>query len=58
MSARFNGSSNPIEFLQCYTIDVWMAGGDGRVMANWFPMATKDKPRRWILGLLPGSISS
>jgi hypothetical protein len=27
-------------------------------MANWFPMATKDEPRRWIWGLPPGSISS
>jgi hypothetical protein len=44
--------------MQRYAIDVRAAGGDGRVMANWFPMATKDEPRRWILGLPPGSISS
>jgi hypothetical protein len=57
-SASFDGSSNPIEFLQYYTIDVRAAGGDGRVMANWFPMATKGESRQWILGLPPGSISS
>jgi hypothetical protein len=27
-------------------------------MANWFPIATKDEPRQWILGLPPGSVSS
>jgi hypothetical protein len=58
MPARFDRSSNPIEFLQQYAIAIRAAGGDGRVMANWFPMATKDKPRRWIWGLPPGSILS
>jgi hypothetical protein len=56
--ARFNGSSDPIEFLWQYTVAICAAGGDGRVTANWFPMATKDEPRRWMLGLSPGSISS
>jgi hypothetical protein len=56
--ARFNGSSDPIEFLQQYTIAIRAAGGHGRIMANWFPMATKDEPRWWILGLPPGSILS
>jgi hypothetical protein len=27
-------------------------------MANWFPMATKGEPRRWLCGLPPESISS
>jgi hypothetical protein len=56
--ARFDGSSDPIEFLWQYTVAIQAAGGDGRVMANWFPMATKDEPRWWIWGLPPGSISS
>jgi hypothetical protein len=47
-SARFDGSSDPIEFLQCYAIAIWAVGGKGRVMANWFPMATKGEPRRWL----------
>jgi hypothetical protein len=57
-SARFDGSSDPIEFLQCYTIAIRAAGGEGRVMANWFPMATKGEPRRWLWGLPPESIAS
>jgi hypothetical protein len=27
-------------------------------MANWFPMATKGEPHRWLWGLPPESISS
>jgi hypothetical protein len=29
-----------------------------RVMANWFPMAMKGEPRRWLCGLPPRSILS
>jgi hypothetical protein len=57
-SACFDGSSNPVEFLQCYAINVRVARGDGRVMANWFPMAMKGEPRRWLWRLPPESISS
>jgi hypothetical protein len=47
-----------VEFLRQYAASVRAAGGDGRVMANWFIMATKGKPRRWLYGLPPRSISS
>jgi hypothetical protein len=56
--ARYDGTSDPVEFLQQYAASVRAAGGDGRVMANWFVMATKGKPRRWLYGLPPRSISS
>jgi hypothetical protein len=58
IGARYDGTSDPVGFLQRYAADVWAAGGDGRVMANWFPMATKGEPRRWLCGLPPESISS
>jgi hypothetical protein len=58
VGARYDGTSDPVEFLQRYAADVRAAGGDGRVMANWFPMATKGEPRRWLSGLPPRSISS
>jgi hypothetical protein len=32
--ARYDGTSDPVEFLQRYADDVRAAGGDGRVMAN------------------------
>jgi hypothetical protein len=47
-----------VAFLQQYAASVRSAGGDGRVMANWFMMATRGGPRRWLCGLLPRSISS
>jgi hypothetical protein len=34
IGARYDGTSNPVEFLQCYSTNVRAAGGDGRVMAN------------------------
>jgi hypothetical protein len=39
ISARYDGTSNPVECLQLYVIAVQAACGDQRVMANWFPMA-------------------
>jgi hypothetical protein len=54
----YDGTSDPVEFLQCYAADVRVAGGDGHVMANWFSMATKGEPRWWLCGLPPKSISS
>jgi hypothetical protein len=58
IGACYDGTSNPVEFLQRYATDVRVAGGDGRVMANWFPMAMKGEPRRWLWGLPPESILS
>jgi hypothetical protein len=34
ISARYDGTSNPVEFLQLYIIAVEAARGDQRVMAN------------------------
>jgi hypothetical protein len=56
--ACFDRSSDPVEFLQLYVIAIWVTGGDGHVMANWFPMATKGEPRRWLWDLPQESISS
>jgi hypothetical protein len=58
IGARYDGTSDPAEFLQWYAASVQAAEGDGRVMANWFMMATKGEPRRWLCGLPPRSILS
>jgi hypothetical protein len=42
IGARYDGTTNPIEFLQLYVVAVQAARGDQRAMANWFPMALKD----------------
>jgi hypothetical protein len=54
----YDGTSDPVEFLQQYAAGIRSAGGDGRVMASWFMMATKGEPRRWLCQLPPRSISS
>jgi hypothetical protein len=44
IGARYDGTSDPVEFLQQYAASIRAAGGNGRVMANWFMMATKGEP--------------
>jgi hypothetical protein len=55
---RYDGTSNPVEFLQLYVIAVQATHGDQRVMANWFPMALKDAPRTWLMNLPHESVTS
>jgi hypothetical protein len=58
ISARYDGTSNPVEFLQLYVVAVQAARGDERAMANWFPMALKDTLRTWLMNLLHESVTS
>jgi hypothetical protein len=48
---HYDGTTNPVEFLQLYVVAVQAARGDQRAMANWFPMALKDAPRTWLMNL-------
>src|SRR3954467_12330286 len=36
---RYSGATDPLAFLLAYEEAILEAGGDGRVMANWLPMA-------------------
>jgi hypothetical protein len=55
---RYDGSSDPIGFLQLYAIAIRSAGGgNGRIMTNWFSMATKGASREWLMGLPLGTIA-
>jgi hypothetical protein len=47
-----------MEFLQLYTMGIQAAGGDDKVMVNWFPMALKDAACSWLMNLPEASISS
>jgi hypothetical protein len=58
IGARYDGTSDPVEFLQQYAASIRAAGGDGCVMANWFMMATKGDPCWWLYRLPPRSVSS
>jgi hypothetical protein len=54
MPPRYDGAADPSAFLLAYEEAVLNAGGDDKVMANWFPMALTGAPRAWLLNL-PGS---
>jgi hypothetical protein len=56
--ARYDGTSNPVKFLQLYVIAVQAARRDQPVMANWFPMALKDAPWTWLMDLPHESVTS
>ena len=54
MPPCYDGAADPAPFLQAYEETVLEAGGDDKIMANWFPMALAGEPRAWLLNL-PGS---
>ena len=46
LTEKYDGKLNPAEFLGIYTIAVQAAGGrDGKVLANYFPLALKPNVR-------------
>ena len=50
---RYDGTADPVEFLQLYELGIEAANRDEKVMANWFPMALKDGARTWLLARSP-----
>ena len=54
----YDGSLDPAEFLQLYTMSIRAAGGGDKVMACWFPMALKSGGLSWLLILPRVSITS
>ena len=58
MPRCYSGATDPLVFLLAYEEAVLKAGGDDRVMANWFPMALTGVPRMWLLHLPAASMAS
>ena len=58
MPPCYNGVTCPLAFLLAYEKAVLKAGGDGRVMANWFPMALTGVPHMWLLHLPTASVAT
>ena len=54
MPSRYDSAADPTPFLLAYEEAVLEAGGNDKIMANWFPMALAGEPRAWLLNL-PGS---
>jgi hypothetical protein len=55
---KYDGTSNPSEFLQVYVTAITAVGGDTFVMATYFHVALSGPTQTWIMNLTPGSIYS
>jgi hypothetical protein len=55
---KYDGTTNPSEFLQVYVTAITAAGGDTIVMATYFHVALSGSARTWLMNLSSGSIYS
>jgi hypothetical protein len=55
---KYDGTSNPSEFLQVYVTAITTAGGNTTVMATYFHVALSGPARTWLMNLTPGSVYS
>jgi hypothetical protein len=55
---KYDGMSNPSEFLQVYVTAITTAGGDTAMMATYFHVSLSRPARTWLMNLTPGSIYS
>jgi hypothetical protein len=55
---KYDGTSNPSEFLQVYVNAITAVGGNTAVMATYFHVALSGPARTWLMNLAPGSIYS
>jgi hypothetical protein len=55
---KYDGTTNPSEFLQVYVTAITAAGEDTAVMATYFHVALSRPARTWLMNLSPGSIHS
>jgi hypothetical protein len=55
---KYDGTSNPSEFLQVYVTAITTAGGNTIVMATYFHVALSGPARTWLMNLTLGSVYS
>jgi hypothetical protein len=55
---KYDGTSNPSEFLQVYVTAITAAGGNTAMMATYFHVALFGPARTWLMNLTPGSVYS
>src|SRR5579859_4070586 len=55
---KYDGTTNPSEFLQVYVTAITVAGGDSAVMASYFHVALSGPGRTWLMNLAPRIICS
>jgi hypothetical protein len=55
---KYDGTTNPSEFLQVYVTAITTAGGNTAVMASYFHVALTGPSRTWLMNLTTGLIYS
>jgi hypothetical protein len=55
---KYDGSTNPAEWLEVYQLAIEAVGGDSYAMANYLPVCLSSSARTWLLGLPTGSVHS
>jgi hypothetical protein len=55
---KYDGTTNPSEFLQVYVTAITAAGGNTTVMATYFHVALCGPAQTWLMNLTPGSVYS
>jgi hypothetical protein len=55
---KYDGSTNPAEWLEVYRLTIEAAGGDSYIMANDLPVGLLALARTWLQGLPMGSACS
>ena len=55
---KYDGTTNPSEFLQVYVTAITAAGGNDAVMASYFHVALTGPARTWLMNLTPGTVQS
>jgi hypothetical protein len=55
---KYDGTTNPSEFLQVYVTAITAAGGNTAVMATYFHVALSGPARTWLMNLTLGSVYS
>jgi hypothetical protein len=53
---KYDGSSNPKEFMQVYHTVIEVTGRDDQVKANYLPTALSSTTRSWLINLPEGFI--
>jgi hypothetical protein len=55
---KYDGTTNPLEFLQVYVTAITAAGGNTTVMATYFHVALSGPAQTWLMNLTLGSVYS
>jgi hypothetical protein len=55
---KYDGSTNPTEWLKVYQLTIKAIGGDSYVMENYLPVCLLSSVRTWLLWLPTGSVQS